>query len=88
MERDALLNYGASYLQQERMCVSSDGYQAIICKDCGAFTATNIELGVPRCRGCINGTFARVIIPYAFKLLTDYLAAANMRIKLRTKEIQ
>jgi DNA-directed RNA polymerase beta subunit len=87
MERDALLDYGASYLQQERMNISSDAYQAIVCKDCGMFAATNMELGVPRCRKCHTGTFTRVTIPYAFKLLTHYLAAANMRVKLRTKEI-
>lgn len=87
MERDALLDYGAAYLQQERMNISSDAYQAIVCKDCGMFAATNMELGVPRCRKCHNGTFTRVTIPYAFKLLTHYLAAANMRVKLRTKEI-
>jgi DNA-directed RNA polymerase III subunit RPC2 len=87
MERDALLDYGASYLQQERMVISSDAYQAIVCRDCCMFAATNMGLGVPRCRKCPNATFTRVIIPYAFKLLTNYLAAANMRVKLKTKEI-
>jgi DNA-directed RNA polymerase beta subunit len=87
MERDALLDYGASYLQQERMSISSDAYQAIICKDCDMFASTNMELGVPVCRKCKNGTFTRVTIPYAFKLLTNYLNAAGMRVKLATKEI-
>jgi DNA-directed RNA polymerase beta subunit len=69
------------------MTISSDAYQAIICQCCGMFAATNMELGVAKCRKCINGTFTRVIIPYAFKLLTNYLNAANMKITLRTKEI-
>lgn len=87
MERDGLLDYGASYLLQERMNISSDAYQAIVCQGCGMFAATNMELGVQRCRKCHTGTFTRVTIPYGFKLLTHYLAAANMRVKLRTKEI-
>lgn len=87
MERDALLDYGASYLQQERMSISSDAYPAIICKTCNMFAWTNMELAIQVCRKCKNGVFTRVVIPYAFKLLTNYLNAAGMRVKLQTKEI-
>ena len=86
MERDALIEYGAAYLTQERMSISSDAYQAIVCKDCGMWATSNVERGDIRCRKCHTGTFTRLVIPYSFKLLTHYLAAANLRVRLRTRE--
>lgn len=87
MERDALLEYGANYLQQERMVVSSDAYQALVCQSCGAFATTDIETGEPTCKGCEDHNFTRVNIPYAFKLLTNYLNAVGMKVTLRTRRI-
>jgi DNA-directed RNA polymerase beta subunit len=87
MERDALLEYGANNLLQERMIISSDAYQAVVCKQCRLFATTNIETGEPSCSKCNFGTFTRVRIPYTFKLLSNYLSAANMKVSVRTKEI-
>lgn len=86
MERDALIEYGAAYLTQERMNISSDAYQAIVCKDCGLFAILNVERGDIRCKRC-PGTFTRVLIPYSFKLLKQLLEAVNIRLKLKTREI-
>lgn len=87
MERDALIEYGAAYLTQERMSVSSDLYEAVVCRECGQPAIMNVDLGVPRCRHCPTAEFTRVQIPYSFKLMTQLLAAAGIKIKLVTKEI-
>jgi DNA-directed RNA polymerase beta subunit len=87
MERDALLEYGASYLQQERMVISSDAYQAIICRECEMFASTDIANTSQTCRRCNTATFTRVRVPYAFKLLTNYLNAANLKVTFKTKRV-
>ena len=87
MERDALLEYGASYLQQERMVISSDAYQAIVCRSCDMLASTNVNITNQVCRKCNTETFTRVRIPYAFKLLTNYLNAANLKVTFKTRTI-
>lgn len=87
MERDAIIEHGASHLLQERLSISSDAHQVIVCKDCGMWATSNVERGDIRCRRCHTGEFRRLNIPYSFKLLTHFLAAANMKVKLRTKDI-
>lgn len=86
MERDALIEHGASYLLRERMVVSSDAYQAIVCEGCGTFAISD-ERGEFRCQGCHSGTFGRIEIPYVFKLMMQLLSGANIRLKLRTKVV-
>lgn len=87
MERDALVEYGAAYLTQERMSISSDLYEAVVCRECGQPAIMNVDLGVPRCRHCPTAEFTRIQIPYSFKLMTQLLAAAGVKLKLVTKEI-
>ena len=88
MERDALIEYGAAYLTQERMNISSDAWQGVVCRHCGQFAISNVEQGTFRCRACReNAEFTRVQLPFAFKLMTQILAAANIKLKLGTKEV-
>lgn len=87
MERDAFIEHGSSYLLQERLSISSDAYQAIVCKNCGMWATLNIERGDIHCRKCHTGEFRRLTIPYSFKLLTHFLAAANLKVRLRVKDI-
>lgn len=86
MERDALVEHGSSYLLQERMVVSSDAYQAIVCQGCGILAVSN-EQGEFRCQRCRNGTFGRITIPYTNKYLIQLLSASNIRMRLRTREL-
>ena len=88
MARDAITQYGASNILQERMVISSDAYTAIVCQGCGTFAISNINRGVFECRHCEeNATFGKVVIPYAYKLMTQILAAANIKITVKTKEL-
>lgn len=88
MERDALIEYGAAYLTQERMVISSDAWQGIVCRTCGQFANLNVEQGNFRCRACReDAEFTRIQIPYAFKLMTQILAASHVKLKLGTREI-
>jgi len=85
MERDAMIEHGASSLLQERLVISSDAYQAIVCEGCGTLAISKVE-GEFRCRACPSGTFGRVTIPYVFKLMVQLLSGANIKLKLRTRE--
>jgi len=88
MERDALIEYGAAYLTQERMNISSDAWQGVFCRRCGQISINNVERGTFGCRSCREyAEFTRVQIPYSFKLMTQLLAAAGVKVTLGTKEV-
>jgi DNA-directed RNA polymerase II subunit RPB2 len=79
MERDAMISHGASRFTKSRMYDVSDKYQAYICKKCGLIAAYNDALMIHHCRICNNRSdFARVEIPYAFKLLMQELNTMNI----------
>jgi DNA-directed RNA polymerase II subunit RPB2 len=79
MERDAMISHGASRFTKSRMYDVSDKYQAYICKKCGLIAAYNDALMIHHCRTCNNRSdFARVEIPYAFKLLMQELNTMNI----------
>lgn len=86
MERDVLIEYGAAYLTQERMSISSDAWQGVVCKGCGQFAINNVERGDFRCRMCPHGEFVRVQVPYSYKLMSQLLSAANIKLSQRTKD--
>jgi DNA-directed RNA polymerase beta subunit len=87
MERDVLIEYGAAYLTQERMSISSDVWQGVVCSECGQFAIKNVERGDFRCRMCPQGEFVRVKVPYSLKLMSQILAAANIKLSLRTQDV-
>lgn len=87
MERDALIEAGASYLLQERMSVSSDAQNAVVCRGCGQLAVSDVDTGQFRCNHCPTGTFTRVTVPHAFLLMSQYLSALNVKLSLRTKDV-
>lgn len=94
MERDALLGHGASYFCKERLYDVSDKYTAHVCRKCGLLASVNsgdqnkrakagTEFTIHRCNTCDNTTeFARVDIPYAYKLLSQELQTINVAPRL------
>ena len=84
MERDALIQHGAAYLLQERMSISSDAWQGILCKDCGQLSMHQIEHGSFSCPHCVNPTFGRISISYATKLYVQLLAALNVGLRFHS----
>lgn len=79
MERDCMLAHGCPYFLKERMYDCSDKYLVYICKDCGMIAEANPGKNIFRCRYCDNQTrFAKALIPYASKLLSQELHSMNI----------
>lgn len=87
MERDALIEHGTGHLLQERLCISSDAYKAIVCNQCGAWAIYNVDREDIMCRNCPVGDFRKLQIPYVYKLLTHFLAGANIKVKPTLRDI-
>ncbi len=85
MERDVLIAHGAAALLYERMVESSDKYVMYVCEDCGMIAWWDEYKKRPICpvHGD-KGRIAKVIVPYAFKLLLQELISLGIypRIKL------
>lgn len=86
MERDVMIAHGMSSFCKERLYDVSDKYSAYVCKKCGMLAAYNdgkragsADFTIHKCYTCDNMTeFARVNIPYAYKLLSQELQTINV----------
>ncbi len=89
MERDVLLAHGMSRFCKERLYDVSDKYSVYVCKKCGMIATYNDgtkntlygagDFTIYNCRTCDNTThFAKVEIPYAYKLLSQELQTINV----------
>jgi len=87
MERDALISHGATDALVDTLCVRSDAFTATYCKDCGQIAVQDTERLGFSCQTCDNENFGVCTIPYSFKLFTQLLAAAHIKIKLNLKEV-
>ena len=88
MERDCLIAHGAAALLRERLVESSDKYVMYVCEDCGLIAWYDARRGRPICpiHGD-KGRIARVIVPYAFKLLLQELISLGIYPKLELGDI-
>lgn len=95
MERDVMLAHGMSRFCRERLYDSSDKYAVHVCNHCGMIAAFNDgkhrrtfakdDFTVHLCATCDNTTdFARVEVPYAYKLLSQELQTINVVPRLIT----
>lgn len=74
MERDCMVSHGASEFAKERLYDVSDKYSVHVCKECGNIAVYNDAMKIYNCKLCDNRVnFAKVNIPYAYKLLTQEL---------------
>jgi len=95
MERDVMLSHGISRFCRERLYDVSDKYSAHVCKKCGMIAAFNDgskkafvrdDFTIHLCRTCNNTTdFARVEIPYSYKLMAQELQTINVVPRLLTE---
>lgn len=93
MERDALIGHGASEVIKDRFMNQSDKFETFVCQTCGFLAEPNAPDNVnildvlhktPYCRYCrSNDNIRPVTIPYAFKLLTQELAAVHIALKFK-----
>lgn len=96
MERDAIAAHGMSRFLIEKMMFSSDPYRVHVCDVCGLFAqrlykkdaksyATTKDIYY--CATCKNyNQISEIMIPYAFKLLTQELLAMNIAPRIRVKK--
>ena len=74
MERDCMVSHGAAEFTKERLYDVSDKYSVHVCKECGNIAVYNDVMKIYNCKLCDNRVnFAKVNIPYAYKLLTQEL---------------
>ena len=96
MERDVMLAHGMSRFCRERLYDSSDKYSVHVCKKCGMIASYNdgtqnrmfakSDFTVHLCKTCDNTTdFARVEIPYSYKLMAQELQTINVVPRLITE---
>jgi DNA-directed RNA polymerase II subunit RPB2 len=89
MERDVMIAHGMSRFCRERLYDVSDKYSTYVCKKCGMIAAfndgnknkmyANADFTIHLCKTCDNKTdFARVDIPYAYKLMSQELQTINV----------
>lgn len=79
MERDCLIGYGASSLLNERLMISSDIFEAFVCKECGVIGYKGC------CPMCKKNNPVSVKMPYACKLLFQELMSMNILPKIELK---
>jgi DNA-directed RNA polymerase II subunit RPB2 len=96
MERDVLIAHGMASFCKERLFDVSDKYSTYICKCCGMIAPYNdgeknagqasSDFVIHKCSTCENTTeFAKVAIPYSFKLLSQELQTINVVPRLITE---
>lgn len=91
MERDVMIAHGMSKFCRERLYDVSDKYSVYVCKKCGMmasyndgnnnskYAASTADFSIHKCNTCQNMTdFAKVDIPYAYKLLSQELQTINI----------
>jgi DNA-directed RNA polymerase beta subunit len=89
MERDAFIYHGAAGVLLDRLCLSSDAYKAVFCRRCGRMPVFSVAESRFLCRECRSqADIGYCVIPYIFKVITDYLVGAgiNLRLTFKTKE--
>lgn len=72
MERDCLIGYGASSLISERLMLSSDVFEAYVCRSCGVLAFKGC------CTACKDSDPTKIKMPYACKLLFQELMSMNI----------
>jgi len=89
MERDVMIAHGMSKFCRERLYDVSDKYSVHVCRKCGMIASYNdgnknrmsarADFTIHLCKTCNNTTdFAKVEIPYAFKLMHQELQTINV----------
>jgi DNA-directed RNA polymerase II subunit RPB2 len=96
MERDVLIAHGMSNFCRERLFDVSDKYNTWVCKCCGMISPyndgdktsmhMNNDFRIHKCQTCDNTTeFAKVDMPYSYKLLSQELQTINVVPRLLTE---
>jgi len=96
-----MLAHGSSFLLHDRFLNCSDLHHTFLCHNCGSLLSPQIDqekVGVNigpgtfiNCRTCKQekrpANIKRIVIPYITRLLTNELAAMNIRLTLEVKPL-
>jgi len=86
MERDCMVSHGCARFTKGRLYDSSDKFVVYSCRQCGMFVVFNNKKKIHQCKTCGNRTaFARLNVPYAFKLLCHELITMNIAPRVITE---
>ena len=86
MERDCGVAHGASAVLHERMMISSDAYDAPLCRQCGLIgTVVTDIFGETSCKACDSKDVHKIQMPYAGKLLMQELMSMGISPKIILK---
>ena len=96
MERDVMIAHGMSKFCRERLYDVSDKYSTHVCRKCGVIASYNdgnknrmyvtADFTIHLCKTCGNKTdFAKVEIPYSYKLMAQELQTINIVPRLITE---
>ena len=96
MERDVMIAHGISRFCHDRLYDASDKYSVYTCKKCGMIASynngktnkmyTSSDVTIHLCKTCNNRTdFAKINIPYSYKLLSQELQTINVVPRLITE---
>ena len=89
MERDVMIAHGMTRFCKDRLYDVSDKYSVFVCKKCGMNACyndgtankmyVNNDVKIHLCKTCGNiNDFAKVNVPYSYKLLSQELQAINV----------
>ena len=78
MERDCGVAHGASAVLNERMMISSDSYNATVCRQCGLIGTVIADECGELCTSCSKRDVHQVQMTYAGKLLMQELMSMGV----------
>ena len=79
MEVECSWAHGSLSFLKERLLECSDNYRLFVCKLCHNISNVNDSKNIYKCNHCNNTTdFAKVDIPYAYKLMSQELQTINV----------
>lgn len=77
MERDCLLGLGAAAFINERLFISSDRSQVIVCNNCRTIADVMQEFGI-RCKICSSKDFRKINVPVIYQRWMSTLQTGNI----------
>lgn len=87
MEKNALISHGATNAALDTLLYRSDAYKTVFCTTCGRVAISNPKYDKPVCRNCEEkAEFGTCTIPYAYKWLTNLLAASGVDARFNFKK--
>lgn len=81
MEVDVCVSHGCVYTVKDRLLFNSDYFEIPVCRKCCSMSSNRT-----RCKGCKGNNVVMCVIPYATKLLIDYLYGIGIKIRYKIQD--